>query len=219
MIINYNGMESFKIQSGDFVLAFNPISKKSKLKPTRFGADIVCLSVNHSDFNGVEQTLSKNKKTFVVEGAGEYEVEGVFIKGYQSIVKYDGKGRLNTIYSIVWDNINIGFLGILGSNGIDGELRESLNTIDILFVPIGGGDVLDASEAYKLAVKLGAKVIIPMCYEEDGEKPASRTGGDALKKFLKESGNEGLKPVKKLTLKKNDLVDKNGEVVVLEKGN
>ena len=212
MIINYNGMESFKIQSGDFVLAFNPISKKSKLKPTRFGADIVCLSVNHPDFNGVEQTLSKNKKTFVVEGAGEYEVEGVFIKGYQSIVEYDGKGMLNTIYSIVWDNINIGFLGILGSNGIDGELRESLNTIDILFVPIGGGDVLDASEAYKLAVKLGAKVIIPMCYEENGEK-------DALKKFLKESGNEGLKPVKKLTLKKNDLVDKNGEVVVLEKGN
>jgi len=34
---------------------------------------------------------------------------------------------------------------------------------------------------------------------------------------LKESGNEGLKPVKKLTLKKNDLVDKNGEVVVFGK--
>ena len=203
-------MESFKVQSGDFVLAFNPISKKSKFKPTRFGADIVCVSVNHSDFNGVEQTFSKNKKTFVVEGAGEYEIEGVFIKGYQSVVKYDGKDRLNTIYSIVLDNINIGFLGVLSSNGIDGELREALNTIDILFVPIGGGDVLDATEAYKLAVKLGAKVIIPMCYEGDNKK-------DALKKFLKESSDEGLKSIPKLTLKKNDLVDKSGEVIVLEK--
>ncbi len=203
-------MESFKVQSGDFVLAFNPISKKSKLKPTRFGADIVCVSVNHSDFNGIEQTFSKNKRTFVVEGAGEYEVEGVFIKGYQSAVEYDGKKRMNTIYSIVLDNINIGFLGALGSNGIDGELREALNTVDILFVPIGGGDVLDATEAYKLAVKLGAKVIIPMCYGENGKE-------DALKKFLKESGSEGLKSISKLTLKKNDLVDKSGEVIVLEK--
>jgi len=210
MIINYNGMESFKIQSGDFVLALNPISKKSKFKPTRFGADIVCLSMNHSDFNGLEQTLLKNKKTFVAEGAGEYEIEGVFIKGYQSITKYDNKERMNTIYSILLDNINIGFLGVLGSNGIDGELRESLNGIDILFVPIGGKDVLDATQAYKLAVKLGAKIIIPMCYEEVGEK-------DALKKFLKESGNENLKAVKKITLKKNDLTDKEGEVIVLEK--
>jgi len=204
-------MESFKIQSGEFVLAFNPISKKSKFKPTRFGADIVFISMNHPDFNGIEQTISKNKKTFVVEGSGEYEVDGVFIKGYQSAGEYDGKKRMNTIYSVILDNINIGFLGALGSNGIDGELREVLNTVDILFVPIGGGDVLDAAEAYKLAVKLGAKVIIPMAYKGDEKEVV-------FKKFLKESGNEGLKAVKKLTLKKSDLVDKGGEVVVLEKG-
>jgi len=211
-------MESFKIQSGDFVLAFNPISKKSKFKPTRFGADVVCVSMNHPDFNGIEQTLSKNKKTFIVEGGGEYEREGVFIKGYQSITKYDNKERMNTIYSVLLDNINIGFLGALGSNGIDGELREALNGIDILFVPIGGKDVLDATQAYKLAIKLGAKIIIPMCYEEIGAlNLQSGEKKDAIKKFLKESGNENMKAVKKLTLKKNDLTDKEGEVIVLEK--
>ena len=205
MIINYNGMESFKIQSGDFILAFNPVSKNSKFKPTRFGADIVCVSMNHPDFNGLEQTLSNNKKTFIIERAGEYEVEGVFIKGYQTITKYDGEEKINTIYSLLLDDINIGFLGVLSSNGIDGELREVLNNVDILFVPIGGGDVLDAMQAYKLAVKLGAKIIIPMCYEKD-----------ALKRFLKESGNENLKAVKKITLKKNDLASTEGEVIVLE---
>jgi len=79
----------------------------------------------------------------------------------------------------------------------------------VLFVPIGGGDVLDAAQAYKLAVKLDAKVIIPMCYKEHGEK-------DALKKFLKESGNGDVKAVKKLTLKKSDLASLGGEVVVLD---
>lgn len=202
-------MESFKIQSGDFVLAFNPISKDSKLKAVRFGADITCISLNHPDFNGLEQTVSKNKETFVVDGAGEYEVDGIFIKGFQIPTNYEGEDKINTIYSVVVDDINIGFLGVLNSNGIDGELREALNNTDILFVPIGGGDVLDASQAYKIAVKLGVKVIIPMCYKEKGEK-------DALKGFLKESGNESVKPIPKLTLKKGDLANMEGEVVVLE---
>jgi len=57
-----------------------------------------------------------------------------------------------------------------------------------------------------------------MCYEEIGAlNLQSGEKKDAIKKFLKESGNENMKAVKKLTLKKNDLTDKEGEVIVLEK--
>ena len=84
-----------------------------------------------------------------------------------------------------------------------------MDEVDILFVPIGGEGTLDAESAYKIAVKLGAKLIIPMCYGEVGEK-------DALKKFLKASGNEDLKAVDKLTIKKSELDTKDGEVVVLK---
>ena len=185
MIINYNGVESFKLQAGNFALAFNPVSKKSKHKEIRFGADVTCVSVRHPDFNGVDQTDTKNRRTFVIDGPGEYEIAGVFIKGMSSETEYGGKKLINTIYSVLMDNINVGFLGALDTNGIDGELREALNTIDILFVPIGGEGTLDAELAYKISVKLGAKVVIPMCYGEVGEK-------DALKKFLKASGNENL---------------------------
>ncbi|MCK5286144.1 MAG: MBL fold metallo-hydrolase [Candidatus Pacebacteria bacterium] len=209
MIINYNGIESFKLQSGDFTLAFNPISKESKHKETRFGANVTCISLKHPNFNGVEETNAKNKSNFVIDGPGEYEIAGVFIKGVSTKVEYDGKKLINTIYSVLMDGINIGFLGALGSNGIEGELRETLNTIDILFVPIGGEGVLDASSAYKLAVKLGAKIIIPMCYGTVGEK-------DALNKFLKASGNESLKELEKLTIKKSELEGKEGEVVILK---
>jgi len=200
MIINYNGIESFKLQAGNFVLAFNPISKKSKHKEIRFGADVTCVSASHLDFDGVDQTDSKNKKTFVVDGPGEYEIAGVFIRGMRSETEYGDKKSINTIYSVLMDNLNIGFLG---------ALRGVLNNIDILFVPIGGEGVLNAELAHKISVKLGAKVIIPMCYGEVGEK-------DALKKFLKASGNEGLKAVDKLTIKKSEIESKDGEVVVLK---
>jgi hypothetical protein len=54
MIITYQGVEFFKVQFGNTTIAFNPISKDSKFKPTRFFADIALVSLNDKDMNGVE---------------------------------------------------------------------------------------------------------------------------------------------------------------------
>ena len=53
MVISFLGAQFFKVSFGDTTLAFNPISKRSKLKQARFGADIALISVNHVDFNAV----------------------------------------------------------------------------------------------------------------------------------------------------------------------
>ncbi|MEK7081750.1 MAG: hypothetical protein AAB905_00900 [Patescibacteria group bacterium] len=52
MIISYHGVECVKVQFGDKVLVFNPVSKDSKFGATRFGADIAFISLNHPDMNG-----------------------------------------------------------------------------------------------------------------------------------------------------------------------
>ena len=52
MVITYQGLQCFKVQFGDTVLAFDPISKSSKSKATSFGADITLISVNNPDMNG-----------------------------------------------------------------------------------------------------------------------------------------------------------------------
>jgi hypothetical protein len=54
MIITYQGVEFFKVQFGDTTIAFNPISKDSKFKNTRFYSDIALVSLNHQDMNGCE---------------------------------------------------------------------------------------------------------------------------------------------------------------------
>jgi len=209
MIITYLGGESFKVSFGDTILAFNPISKDSKLKPAKFGADVVLSSINHPDMNGAEQVTFGEKKPFSITGPGEYEVKGVFIKGFGSVSNYDGEKRINTIYSVALEGMNICFLGTIDQEALPKEADEGVDNIDILFVPIGGDGVLDASKAYKLAVSLEPKLIIPMHYGDIGNK-------DALKIFLKEAG-ENPKPEPKLTLKKKDLEGKDAEVVVLEK--
>lgn len=209
MVINYYGAEFFKVQFGDITLAFNPISPESKLKASRFGADVALISMNHPDMNGAGQVSFGEREAFVITGPGEYEVKGVFIRGFLSGTK-NSKGLLNTIYTVSLEGMNICFLGALASKDIGAETKQALGDIDILFVPIGGEDVLTGAEAYKLAVSLGSRLVIPMHYGSGKDAEA------ALKTFLKEGGVPSLKTEEKLTLKKKDLDGKEGEIVVLE---
>ncbi len=206
MIITYQGGAFVKVQFGDITLAVNPISKDSKLKSSRFGADIALISVNHLDFCGTDQVSFGEKKAFAVTGPGEYEIKDVFIKGFKSESKYGGEERLNTIYKVNLENMNLCFLGAHSNKDLPSEVAEAIDDIDILFVPIGDDGVLSPADANKLAVKLEPKLIIPLYFGNNA----------ALKSFLKEAGEENLKPQDKLTLKKKDLEGKDADVVVLE---
>jgi len=208
MIITYQGAEFFRIQFGDITLAINPISKESKLPQSRFGADIVLSSLNHIDMNGVDMVTHGEKVPFSINGPGEYEVKEVFIKGFATESLYGGTPLINTIYKVELEGMNLCFLGGIVNPDIKSEITEELGEIDILFTPIGGQGVLDASKAYKLAVTLSPKIIIPYHFGDIGD-------AQALSVFLKEAGVSPA-PVPKLTLKKKDLEGKEGDVIVLE---
>ena len=204
MVITYHGGQCFKVSFGNTTLVFDPISKKSKLSSVKFGADVAFVSLNHPDFNGGEEMAFGAKEPFVVHGPGEYEVGDVTARGYGVETTYEGVSRFNTIYQVSLEGINLVFLGALGHEVIDPKILGELGDIDILFVPIGGGDVLDVPQASKLATKLEARCIIPMHYTDV-----------ALKAFFKEEGIDPIKPVEKLTIKKKDLAEMESEVVVL----
>ncbi len=206
MIITRHGSQFLKLAFGDTTIAVNPVSKDSKQKAVRFGADICLISINDPDWNGREQVSFGDKEAFVISGPGEYEKNNIFIKGFPSVSHYGGD-RINTIYTFTFDSLNLCILGATDVAELSAEAKESLEEIDILFVPIGGSGTLDAHAAYALAVKLEPKIIIPLGYDD---------ARDSLKTFLKEGGSEGIKGVDKLTLKKKDLEGKDGEMIVLD---
>lgn len=205
MVISFLGGQFFKVSFGDTTLAFNPISKQSKLKQSRFGADIALISVNHPDFNGVENVTHGGRTPFVIDGPGEYEVRNVTVHGLPSVSHIQTEGSINTIYLVTLEGMRLCFLGALSSGKLGSELIEAIDGIDILFISIAGGDVLNASDAHELSVKIGPHIVIPMQYDEE-----------SLKKFLKEEGIEKVRPIEKLTLKKKDLEGKEGEIVVFK---
>ncbi len=206
MIITYLGKQFFKIGQGDLTVVFNPISKDSKLssKISKFGSDIALSSTNHPDYNGFEMVSHGETAPFEIYGAGSYEVKNIIVNGFQTNITLSEKKFVNTIYNLSVDNISICFLGTLSGEKLGPEILEKIDTPDILFLPIGGGDLIDPVEAYKLATSIEPKIIIPMDYDEK-----------SLKSFLKEAGQENVKEVDKIVLKAKDILGREGEVMVL----
>ena len=54
MVITHYGGQCFKLSFGDTSLAFNPISKKSKLTESTLCTDCVFILMCDPDFNGAE---------------------------------------------------------------------------------------------------------------------------------------------------------------------
>ncbi len=207
MIITNFGRQHFKLQVGDLTFAINPVSKDGKGKVVKYGADVCLITTNHPDYNGVDQVTHGDKVPFVIKGAGEYEVAGIFIKGFNTEVELmDGKSKKkyqNTTYCFTFDGIKITFLGALHQK-LEPQHKEIIDETDILFVPVGGDDTtLNPYDAEKVTVSLEPHIVVPMDYDE-------RT----LPIFLKEAGAEKVEPVEKLTIKKKDLDAKLGEVVL-----
>lgn len=207
MIITHFGRQHFKFQVGDTVFALNPVSKDGKGKTTKYGADVCLVSARHPDYNGSEQVANAGKDPYVISGPGEYEVAGIFIKGFGTEVTLgEGKEKkvyMNTSYVFTFDGIRITFLGALGVK-LEPHHKQIIDETDVLFVPVGRDDfLLNPYDAHKLAVSLESKIIVPMDYDEV-----------SLPLFLKEAGAERVEPVEKLTIKKKDIEGKLGEVVL-----
>lgn len=208
MVITYHNGSCFRIQFGDIILAFNPPGKNSAIKSKRFGADVVFVTTNHEDMNGITEIGVGDRQPFVIAGPGEYEVKDVFIRGFSSQTLYGGESIENTVYMITLEGMNLCFTGALGVSELPAGMRQVMEHIDVLFVPVGGDGVLTGSEAAKLSVSIGPGVVIPV--------PFGKKGDESVKIFEKEMGSGKVEPLDKLTLKKRDLEGKEGEVVIMK---
>ncbi len=203
MIITYHSLAMIKIQQGDKVAVFNPIGKTKTHQPVKFGADLALVSFQDSAYSGTEFVARGDRVPFVIDGPGEYEVGGAFVKG---LLTAGPANKINVAYALLLDGIKLVHLGILAGTGaeLSPALIEELGVIDVLFIPIAGEEIINAKQASKIISDLEPKMVIPVHYTQD-----------TLKIFLKEMGKEGVKSVESLALKKKDLLGQQLEVVII----
>lgn len=205
MIVTYFGNSYLKFQVGSYVIAVNPMQKAAGV--VSFGADVALCSATDANHHGVETVTFGSKNPFIIDGPGEYEVNDTLIRGVGSTTKNNG---YVTSYFFTFDDMPVCVIGPISSlDELTNDFYETIGEVSILCVPIAGGDFLDSHAAHKLAVSLGAKLVIPLGYE------AKAADGNALQSFLKESGAKDLASVEKLTIKKSELSSKECVPVVL----
>lgn len=178
----------------------DPFDKKIGLNPPRGNADIVILS--HGKASG---------DSFNIDGPGEYVIKGIGIKGIPGFLNFEEK-EINTIYLIEVDKIKICHLGDLGQKELTDNQVEEIGEADILLIPVGGHDVLNAAQAAKIIEQIEPRMVIPMRYK----LPGLKIDCNDLSGFLKEMGAGEKKAVDKLNLKKKDLTGEKTEVVVMK---
>lgn len=213
MFISYLGHSCFKIQdkvsSDGVTLVTDPFNKSLGLKVPNFEADIVTVSHAHEDHSNTD---SLRGSPFVVDAPGEYEIKGVMIQGVESFHD-DKKGAergANIVFRIEVDGISIAHLGDLGHVLSDEEL-EQLGVIDILLIPVGGKDALDAKRAVEVVNQIEPRIVIPMHYK----LPETKIDLDSVEKFVKELGVEP-KREEKLKMNKKDLPQEGMDLMILE---
>lgn len=201
MVITYYGVTCFKIQSGETVLAIDPYTKEAGLTPPRFQTDIALVTRNHPLSCNTDALAGS---PFTVTSPGEYETKGVSIEGIAAGAR--------TIYVIEWEGIRLCHLGALDEKQLSNATREHIGTPDILFVPVGGVNALDAEEAVHMINLIEPRIAIPMYYAFPGFSALGLHNVDA---FLKEIGSASATE-EKLTLKKKDVPQDEMKIAVLK---
>jgi len=143
----------------------------------------------------------------VVHGGGEYEIQGVVIRGTPLL--HDSSDKFfKTVYRAEAEEISMGFLGHI-SEAPPADAMEKLKDVDILFIPAGGKPFVDQEAAAKLIKQLGPKIVVASFFKAPGLKRASAD----WKKFADEIGQKP-EVLEKLTVRKKDLREQKGSKLV-----
>ncbi len=147
-------------------------------------------------------------KSFLVEHAGEYEVQGIFVKGIHAPKK---DGSLHTLYRVNVEGMTVALLGAIDRPLVDAEL-DALGDVDVLIVPVGGGDVLSATEASEAVAQIEPRIVIPSHFA----MPGLKTTWKPVESFCSEIATKR-EDLAKLSVKKADLPVEDMQLIVLSK--
>jgi L-ascorbate metabolism protein UlaG (beta-lactamase superfamily) len=200
MEITWYGHSCFRLTERNYAtVVTDPFDSKSiGYDALKLRSDIVTVSHDAPGHNNADAVKGTSH---VIDGPGEFEIGGVFITGVQSEAGA-GKKRskesapLNTIYVFDYDGITVAHLGDLKQTPTQSEI-ESLGTVNVVLVPVGGGGGLNAAKAAEVISLIEPNLVVPMHYST----PAAKLSLDSLNKFIKEMGltNPSTQPSLKVT--------------------
>jgi len=209
MQITWYGHSCFRLRSRKGTVVTDPYGNGLGYDLPRLRADIVTVSHKHPDHDNVKAVKGK---PMIINGPGEYEIKGIFVIGIPTS-QGDGQGgpkSRNTMYLFNLGGVTVCHLGDLVRVPTQWEVEE-LSDVDVLLIPVGGGNAIGAAKASEVISLLEPKVVIPMHYGTEAVKGLKLQPVDH---FLKEMGIKEIAPQDTVKLTKGGLPSETQVIVM-----
>jgi len=208
MDLTWYGLSCFRITERKYAtVVTDPFGAKVGLPPLKLKADIVTVS-HKSEGHGKTAVISGYSHAIV--GAGEYEIGGVFVTATSTVAE---DGTKNVIYLFDYDGLTVAHVGDMATVPSRAQI-EALEQVNILLVPVGGGNSLNAAQAAELVSMLEPNIVIPMHYQTDGLKLEL----EPIDRFLKEMGVTEPREETQLKIRSSKLSEETEIVLLKPKG-
>jgi L-ascorbate metabolism protein UlaG (beta-lactamase superfamily) len=206
--ITWYGHSCFRITERNRIsVVTDPFSESIGLPVPKLKGDVVTISHQEPGHNYVDAVKGN---AHVLEGPGEYELGGVFITGIPMHLVEGDTVRWNIAYLLEYDNLTVLHLGDL-AHVPDQSTIESFGEVNVLLLPVGGGNSLRANQAAEVVALIEPQYVIPMHYAI----PDLNVPLDTLDKFLKAMGIGKAQEADWLKVSAGELPEQSQVVVLL----
>ncbi len=175
MQVEWYGQSAFRLTDGKDTIFIDPFDvaffagRRRWDYPAIVGVDAHLLLVTHEhgDHNAVD--VIGGDPVILRSTAGTHqspigEVIGIASEHDEAAGTQRGP---NTIFAFTFGGRRVAHFGDFGQTALRPEQLAALGTVDLLFLPVGGGPTIGAEQATDIAAQLGAQVIVPMHYKTE----------------------------------------------------
>lgn len=177
MRVEWHGQSAFTLQGEDGIVVIDPFGDVSSLRERGIewdyppieipAADLLLVTHEHRDHNGVE--VVGGDPTVLRAQAGRHESpigEVVGIASEHDEAAGTERGP-NTIFGFGIDDLRVVHFGDFGQAQLRPEQREAIGSVDLLFLPVGGGPTIGAEAAAAIVEELAPLWVVPMHYRTE----------------------------------------------------
>jgi L-ascorbate metabolism protein UlaG (beta-lactamase superfamily) len=171
MHIEWYGQSAFRLQSNGTTVFIDPFGDMSMARERGLrwdyqaiedvAADLLLVTHEHGDHNAVEAIGGDPVVIRSTAGTHASPIGDVIgVASEHDAVAGTERGP-NTIYVFDLGGLRLAHFGDFGQSVLREEQAKAIGTVDLAFLPVGGGPTIDAAQASHIAREIGARWVVP----------------------------------------------------------